>query len=74
MMCLTFDHQSFVLQTYGATSHYFAELAHMRCAIERVVYSDERIEWLQQAGVVRRFALSRAKCARETFHIYRSMA
>ena len=46
----------------------------MRCAIERVVYSDERIEWLRRAGAERLSAFSWAKCARETLDVYRSMA
>ena len=63
-------------EVIGNAGEYFApfDLDDMRCAIERVVYSDERIEWLRQAGAVRLSAFSWAKCARETLDVYRSMA
>lgn len=63
-------------EVIGNAGEYFdpADLDDMRCAIERVVYSDERIEWLRQAGAVRLSAFSWTKCARETLDVYRSMA
>lgn len=63
-------------EVIGNAGEYFdpANLEDMRCAIERVVYSDERIEWLRRAGAERLSAFSWAKCARETLNVYRSMA
>lgn len=63
-------------EVIGHAGEYFdpADLDDMCRAIEAVVYSDERIEWLRQAGVERLSTFSWAKCARETLDIYQSMA
>jgi glycosyltransferase involved in cell wall biosynthesis len=45
----------------------------MRRAIERVVYSDARMESLRQAGTARLAEFSWARCARHTLDIYQSL-
>lgn len=62
-------------EVVGNAGEYFdpADLDSMRHAIETVVYSEERIESLRQAGAERLSAFSWAKCSRETFDVYQSL-
>jgi glycosyltransferase involved in cell wall biosynthesis len=63
-------------EVIGCAGEYFDphDLDDMRCTIEGVVYSDERIQCLRQAGTERLLAFSWAKCAGETLDVYRSLA
>jgi glycosyltransferase involved in cell wall biosynthesis len=69
------SNKSSMPEVIGQAGEYFdpTDRDDMRCAIERVVYSDIRIESLRQAGAVRLSAFSWVRCARETLDIYRSL-
>jgi glycosyltransferase involved in cell wall biosynthesis len=62
-------------EVIGEAAEYFnpAETDDMRRAIETVVYSDNRIEFLKRSGTARLQEFSWAKCSENTLKIYRSL-
>jgi glycosyltransferase involved in cell wall biosynthesis len=60
----------------GLAGQYFSprDADEMRHAIETVVYSDERVAELRQAGLSQISKFSWEKCARETLNIYRLLS
>lgn len=62
-------------EVIGSAGEYFdpSDRDDMRSAIERVVYSNARIESLRQAGTARLSTFSWDRCARETLDIYRTL-
>ena len=62
-------------EVIGNAAEYFDPYVEgdMRQAIERVVYSDERISILKRLGSERLPHFSWEKCAKETLQIYKSL-
>lgn len=62
-------------EVIGAAAEYFnpIDIDDMRCAIERVVYSDSRIDSLRILGEKQLTAFSWDKCTQETLTVYRSL-
>lgn len=62
-------------EVIGRAGEYFdpACIDEIRLAIESVVYSDSRVEFLRQAGTDRLSVFSWDKCSRETLNVYNAV-
>ena len=63
-------------EVIGTAAEYFnpIDTDDMKYAIEKVVYSESRIEILKELGEKRLMSFSWEKCSKETLGVYRSLS